>query len=70
MSKFFETLKTKYIKRLIASDEYNLQRVNDMNGQIQYWKRSKKHATTITARNYCNVMINMYLNRYHYYIKK
>lgn len=68
--KLLNQIKIRYIKQTIMSDEYCIQRANDMNGQIQYWKRSKQHANTVTARNYCNMMINMYLIRYQYYIKK
>ena len=70
MKQFLQELKVRYIRRLIQSNGYYLDRINNMNGQIQYWKRSKQHATTVTARNYCNMMINMYLIRYQYYIKK
>jgi len=70
VNSLFHTIRTRQMRRLISSNEYYLQRVNDMNGQIQFWKRSKMNAKTTTARNYCNLMINMYLNRYHYYINK
>lgn len=41
-----------------------------MNNQVQYWKYSQQNANTTTARNYCNFMVNMYMKRYQFYLKK
>ena len=70
MSNILTTIKTKYAKRIILSEGYCFDRLNKMDGEIQYWKRSQQHATTNAGRNYCNMMINMYLHRYKYYINK
>lgn len=70
MDTLFNTLKVKFIRRTIKQDDYNLQRLNDMNGKVQYWVLSQQHANTTAGRNYCNMMVNMYMKRYQYYINK
>lgn len=69
-NKWLNIIKVRYLKSLISNKEYYMERVNDMNGQIQYWKRSEQHTNTTFARNYCNMMVQMYLHRYQYYINK
>lgn len=70
MKTFFTTLKIKYLRKTISSEEYNIQRLNDMNGKVQYWILSQKHANTVAGRNFCSLMVNMYMKRYQYYINK
>ena len=70
MDTLFNTLKVKFIRRTIKQDGYNLQRLNDMNGKVQYWILSQQHANTTAGRNYCNMMVDMYMKRYQYYINK
>ena len=70
MKQFLQELKVRYIKRLIQSNGYYLDRINNMNGQIQYWKRSKDNATVSTTRECFDKMVKMYLARYKYYINK
>lgn len=70
MDTLFNTFKVKFIRRTIKQDGYNLQRLNDMNEKVQYWILSQQHANTTAGRNYCNMMVNMYMKRYQYYINK
>ena len=70
MSDILTPIKMKLARRIILAEGYYFDRLNKMDGEIQYWKRSQQHATTRAGRNYCNMMINMYLHRYTYYINK
>lgn len=70
MQNFLNTLKVKYIRKTITAEGYGLQRLNTMNGKVQYWLLSQQHANTTAGRNYCNMMVDMYLRRYKYYINK
>lgn len=70
MKELLNTLKVKYIKKTIAEEGYKLQRLNEMNGKIQYWMMSEKHTNTAAGRTYCNMMVDMYMKRYQYYINK
>ena len=70
MQEFFNTLRIKYIKKTITAEGYGLQRLNYMNSKVQYWILSQKHSNTIAGRNFCNMMVNMYVKRYQYYINK
>lgn len=70
MSPMLTSLKIQRLRKLISSKEYCFERLNDMSAQIQYWKRSEKNAKTVTGRNYCHLMVNMYLKRYQFYLNK
>lgn len=70
MDTLFNTFKVKFMRRTIKQDGYNLRRLNDMNEKVQYWILSQQHANTTAGRNYCNLMVNMYMKRYQYYINK
>ena len=67
---FFKGLKTKYIKKKIASEGYCDERLNNINSEVKYWLSYHKEATTKVERNLCYTMLNMYLKRYEYYIRK
>lgn len=62
--------KVKKLKKTISSEYYVIQRLTKMNEEIQYWKTSQTKANTTLVRNYCNMIINMYLKRYNYYLNK
>ena len=70
MSTILTAIKTRLARRIILNEGYYFDRLNRMNGEIQYWKRSHQHANTVAGRNYCNMMMNMYMKRYQYYINK
>lgn len=70
MQNLINTLKIKYIRKIITSGGYSFQRLNDMNGKVQYWLLSQQQANTIAGRTYCTMMVNMYMKRYQYYINK
>ena len=70
MQNLINILKIKYIRKIITSGGYSFQRLNDMNGKVQYWLLSQQQANTIAGRTYCNMMVNMYMKRYQYYINK
>ena len=62
--------KIKHLKKKISSEYYTIERLSRINEEIQYWKVSQKKANTNLVRNYCNMIINMYLKRYNYYLNK
>ena len=70
MRNYLDTTKVRYIKRLILSKDYNLSRADRMNDLVHHWKESCNHTNTVTGRTYCNMMVNMYMKRYQYYINK
>lgn len=70
MSTILTAIKTRLTRQIILDKGYYFDRLNRMNGEIQYWKRSYQHANTVAGRNYCNMMVNMYMKRYQYYINK
>ena len=63
-----DTIRLKYLKKLIKDDEYFLKRMDFIENKIYQWKSYYNKATTNTERMYCNKMINMYLKRLIYYI--
>lgn len=70
MNTFFTTLRVKSLRKRISSPGYHLYRLNEMNSKIQYWLLSLRETNTVAGRNYCNMMVNMYLKRYQFYINK
>lgn len=67
---FFKVVKVKYIKKKIATEGYYGERLDNMNTEIQSWISSYKEANTKVERDFCHLMINMYLKRYQFYVKK
>lgn len=63
-------MKVRYIKKKINSEGYPDERLNSINSEIKSWLSYHKEATTKVERNLCYTMLNMYLKRYEYYIKK
>ena len=68
--KTLDTIKSKYIRKIISNVEYNLKRTDDMQNYIYQWKQQYNNAKTNTQRAYCQKMISMYLKRFIYYIYK
>lgn len=67
---FFKVVKVRYIKKKIATEGYYNERMDIMNTEIQSWMSSYKEANTRIERNFCLLMINMYLKRYQFYVNK
>ena len=70
MNELITAFKSKHLRKKISSPGYYLERLNEMNGKIQYWLLSLRETNTVAGRNYCNMMVNMYLKRYQFYINK
>ena len=70
MKTTLSTLKLKSLKKRVTAPGYSLLRLNEMNNKIQYWLLSLRETNTRAGREYCNMMVNMYLKRYQFYIKK
>jgi hypothetical protein len=65
---YYDSIKLKRAKLLIADKEYSIGRADRMNDKVQHWKLMLRDATTITEKEFCLSMIKMYLKRYMYYV--
>lgn len=70
VNRTIDTIKLKYLKKLIKDNEYFLKRMDFTENKIYRWKSYYNKATTNTERICCNKMIKMYLKRLIYYINK
>lgn len=70
MQNILNTAKVRYIRRLITSKDYYLLRADRMNDKVHYWKDACNNTNTSIGRDFCNLMVDMYMKRYQYYIKK
>lgn len=70
MNALITAFKSKQLRKKVSSPGYYLERLNEMNSKIQYWLLSLKEANTTAGRTYCNMMVDMYLKRYRFYLNK
>ena len=61
--------KTTLCRRMIASGGYRSQRLDQMNLELRHWAAVREAATTVTEREFCCSMIEMYLKRYIWYLR-
>ena len=59
-----------YLRRVISSNRYYMNRADKMSGEIQHYREMASAATMQRQRDFCESMIEMYLQRYIYYCKK
>lgn len=60
--------KVQYLKKTILSKWYNIERAEAISGKILHWREMQETATTQMAREFCDKMIAMYLQRYSFYV--
>ena len=65
-----DTIKILYLKKLINSKGYTTSRADTMNDRVQYWREAQSHATTNKCRQFCGEMVDMYVKRYMFYVKR
>lgn len=65
-----ESLRLKRAKHIILSENYSINRADEMNNKIQGWKMKLKKANTATEKKLCINMVWMYMKRYLYYVSK
>lgn len=65
-----ESMRLKRAKRIILSENYSVNRADEMNDKIQGWKMKLKKANTAAEKKLCIKMVWMYMKRYLYYVSK
>ena len=62
-------MKAQIARRTINLPDYKARRLDYCNSQIIYFCSKLRMANTITEKNFCRDMIEMYVKRYNWYLR-